>query len=222
MLHAFYTASMGKTTKLLDSYILLLMASDLIFTPIKEAYSRPIVISPGDVISIKRRRQPKTRLTLNSRCQMDLDIQIQSDVDPQTAFLLLVLPTTRLVFGSSVRKLIGKGLTSRLERTQSLICGTLSSIASPTQGTLGGISDILGRPGSFLDRKTLLAAALGLLLLSLGLWLRFFLGLLVGIVVILSLIFIIARVLFIFKRSRGSLVLLLLSVRMVSDQVRAK
>lgn len=49
MLHAFYTASMGKTTKLLDSYILLLMASDLIFTPIKEAYSRPIVISPGDV-----------------------------------------------------------------------------------------------------------------------------------------------------------------------------
>lgn len=154
---------------------------------------------------------------------MDLDIQIQSDVDSQTAFLLLVLATARLVFGSSVRKLIGKRLTSRLEGTQSLICGTLGSIASPTQGTLGVISDILGRPGSFLDRKgTLLAAALRLLLLSLGLGLRFFLRLLVGIVVVLSLVFIVARVLFILMRSRGCLVLLLLSVMMVSDQVRVK
>lgn len=165
------------------------------------------------LISIKRSRQPTMKLTLNSRCQMDLDIQIQSDVDSQTALLLLVLATTRLVFRGSVRKLIGKGLTSRLERTQSLICGTLGSIASPTQGTLGGISDILGRPGSFLDRKgTLLAAALRLLLLSLGLGLRFFLGLLVGFVVVFSLVFVVARVLFILKRSRGSLVLLLLSV----------
>lgn len=153
------------------------------------------------------------KLTLNSRCQMDLDIQIQSDVDSQTALLLLVLATTRLVFRSSVCKLIGKGLTSRLERTQSLICGTLGSFPSPTQGTLGGISDVLGRPGSFLDRKgTLLAAALRFLLLSLGLGLRFFLGLLVGFVVVFSLVFVVATVLFILKRSRGSLVLLLLSV----------
>lgn len=80
------------------------------------------------------------RLTLNPRCQMNLNIQIQSDVDPQTALLFLVLTTTRLVFGGSVGKLIRERLTSRLERTQSLVCGTirhstdrtLSSITSPT------------------------------------------------------------------------------------------
>lgn len=171
------------------------------------------------LLSIRQKRQPRMRLTLNPRCQMNLDIQIQRDVDPQTALLFLVLTTARLVFGGSVGKLIRKRLTSRFKRPQSLVCGavrrstdgTLSSIASPTQGTLGGIGGILDGLSSFfyVRKRTFAAATLWFLLfLSLGFGLRLFWRL----VVVFRLVIIVVRLIFILMRSRGSLILLLFSV----------